>query len=211
METPLFIVFEGLDGSGTSTQANLLTDHYRRSERQVFLTTEPTSGPIGQQIRSAFSGRLRFSAIPETFDRQMAYLFAADRFDHLHNEIDGVLHKLQAGISVISTRYFFSSFAYHCNTDEDFKQVALLNSAFPNPDLTIYVDVPVETSVERLSKRSTLETYENEKKLRAVRANYDRIFADYKGLLLRVDGTKPADAIHQEIVATIDHYTGAFA
>lgn len=209
MGKPLFIVFEGLDGSGTSTQANLLTDYYRDSARQVFLTTEPTSGPIGQQIRSAFSGRLRFSEVPATFDRQMAYLFAADRFDHLHNEKDGVLHKLQAGISVISTRYFFSSFAYHCSTDEDFEQVTLLNSAFPNPDLTIYVDVPVDTSVERLSKRSTLETYENEKKLRAVRANYERIFSDYKGRLLRVDGTKSVDAIHREIVGTIDQTASA--
>ena len=198
--TGAFIVFEGLDGSGTSTQAARLRDHFQRLETPVSLTAEPTGGPIGQHIRSAFSGRLRFSSDPAIFDRQLAYLFAADRYDHLNNDFDGVLGKLATGTTVISTRYFFSSYAYHCTTDEDFESVKTLNSAFPDPDYTIYVDVPVEISLQRLSKRSSLETYENEQKLRKVKENYSRIFSEYKGRLLTVDGTRTEAEIHQAIV-----------
>ncbi|MET3855382.1 dTMP kinase [Rhizobium sp. OAE497] len=200
MKDSAFIVFEGLDGSGTSTQASRLYEYLRRLGTPVALTTEPSSGPIGQQIRSAFSGRLRFSSEASTFDRQMAYLFAADRFDHLNNDIDGILGQLKSGVKVISTRYFFSSFAYHCTSEDDFEIVRTLNSAFPNPDYTIYVDVPVEVSLERLAKRSSLDTYENEEKLRKVKDNYDRIFSSYHGRFLKVDGTLAELDIHKEIL-----------
>lgn len=200
MTSASFIVFEGLDGSGTSTQASRLNHYYREAGHAASLTTEPSSGPIGQQIRSAFSGRLQFSANAEIFDRQMAYLFAADRFDHLHNDNDGILNKIKAGTTIISTRYFFSSYAYHCKSDDDFKQIATLNAAFPDPDFTIYVDVPIKVSLKRLAKRSSLEIYENEKKLIQVKKNYARIFENYKGRLLRVDGTLPEETIHQMIV-----------
>jgi dTMP kinase len=203
--TALFIVFEGLDGSGTSTQSRLLADYLKTSgETRVHLTAEPSSGPIGQMIRTAMSGRLRFNQDEAAFDKQMAYLFAADRNDHLFNDTDGVVKLKQSGDHVISTRYFFSSYAYHCDTDEDFAFVRMLNAEFPDPDAVIYIDIAVDASTERLSERAHLDRYENSEKLTKVRRSYERGLACYSGPLLRVLGHEDPREIHDRIVAFID-------
>ena len=148
----MFIVFEGIDGSGTSTQAEMLNNYFLNNQKKCHLTSEPSSGPIGNMIRQAFKGRLNLSkgVNPyidggDLFDEQMAYLFAADRHDHLYNEIDGVIKLVNQDAIVISTRYYFSSYAYHCNSDADFELVTNLNSRFPKPDLVVYLDNTVDS------------------------------------------------------------------
>lgn len=201
---PLFIVFEGLDGSGTSTQSRMLLDHLRTVRGEpAHLTSEPSTGPIGQMIRSALSGRLAFSTDEAVYDQQLAYLFAADRHDHLWNDTDGVMRLLARGEHVVCTRYFFSSYAYHCRSDEDLAFVRSLNAKFPDPDAVIFIDVAVETSAERLAERAHLDRYESVEKLRLVRAAYEQSFEEYKGPLLRVEGTDAPDAIHARIVEFI--------
>lgn len=201
---PLFIVFEGLDGSGTSTQARMLVDHFRqvRGER-AHLTTEPSGGPIGQMIRNGLSGRLHFSADETVYDQQLAYLFAADRHDHLWNDTDGVMKMLASGEHVVCTRYFFSSYAYHCKDEEDLAFVQSLNTRFPNPDAVIFIDIEAETSTDRLAERPHLDRYESPAKLRQVRKAYDRSFRDYSGPLLNVTGTDDPASIHAAIVGFI--------
>jgi dTMP kinase len=197
---PLFIVLEGLDGSGSSTQARKLVEYLsKHSERKVRLTSEPSGGPVGQMIRTGMSGRLKFSSDKHQFDRQMAYLFAADRYDHLHNETDGILGHIQRGYTVVSTRYYFSSFAYHCDTADDFQLVRKLNEDFPHPDITIFLDVPVTTSVSRLNTRSHLDQYENATKLTVVRENYHKFFSTYSGKLLWLNGEGSEEEIHTTI------------
>ena len=189
---PIFVVLEGLDGSGTSTQARLLCEQLRmRYGKRVRVTSEPSSGPVGQMIRSSMSGRLRFSNTQAVFDRQMAYLFAADRHDHLYNDTDGVFKLIADGYFVISTRYFFSSYAYHCVNPEEFRFIHALNQSFPNPDATIYLDIDVETSIARLSERNHLDLYENPEKLRIVKANYSAIFSQYAGSFKILNGHLP--------------------
>jgi dTMP kinase len=202
---PLFIVFEGLDGSGTSTQSKMLLDHLRvaRGER-AHLTSEPSGGPIGQMIRSALSGRLTFSTDETVYDHQLAYLFAADRHDHLWNDADGVMRLLARGEHVVCTRYFFSSYAYHCRDADHLAFVRSLNAHFPDPDAVIFIDVPVETSAERLAERAHLDRYESVEKLELVRAAYGRSFEQYERPLLRVVGTDPPEAIHARIVDFIE-------
>lgn len=195
-----FIVFEGLDGSGTSTQAGMLEKQLIQEGRKCHLTSEPSSGPIGQMIRQAFKGRLRFSQMPSHFDQQMAYLFAADRFDHLYNDWDGVIPMLERGTTVISTRYFFSSYAYHCTKAEDWALINRLNAGFPNPDFLVYLRNPVEESVRRLQTRATLDTYETEDKLFQVRENYERILADYESPKMVIDATRAPQDIHETIL-----------
>lgn len=107
MKKGKFIVFEGLDGSGTSTQSQLLQNALLEKGEKVHLTCEPSPGPIGNMIRQAMQGRILFSKQDDEFDQQMAYLFAADRYDHLNNPVDGVLKLVNEGFYVISTRYFF--------------------------------------------------------------------------------------------------------
>lgn len=206
MKNPKFIVFEGLDGSGTSTQASLLEKHLNQKGLCCHLTSEPSAGPIGQMIRQAFKGRLCFSQVSEQFDQQMAYLFSADRFDHLYNEWDGIVTMLSRGMTVISTRYFFSSYAYHCTRDEDWALVERLNRDFPNPDILVYLRNPVDESVRRLQTRATLDSYETPDKLSQVSANYDRLLDRYPGRKVVIDATRPAQDIHEEIVQHLETF-----
>jgi dTMP kinase len=200
----LFIVFEGLDGSGSSTQARLLKDALSRELPKVYLTAEPSAGPVGQLIRLAMSHRVVFSDDEAADDRQLAYLFAADRYDHLHNKVDGVLKQMANGAVVISTRYYLSSFAYHCRTDDDFARVARLNEEFPPADLTFYIDCPVETCLRRIEQRQFVsEKYEHRAKLVSVRDNFEKALANYPHELHRLDGEAPPDDLHQQVLEIV--------
>lgn len=194
-----FIVLEGTDGSGTTTQASHLLEHLRGSGHSAVITSEPSDGPVGSLIRLAFKHRIQFAMSPEEFDTQMAYLFAADRHDHLYNQSDGVLSLLSRGITVISTRYYFSSLAYHVSTDEQEKIVLALNARFPPPDLTVYLDTPVEVSMQRIALRKHTDSYENETKLRLVQSRYRKIWQEFSGDLLIADGSQAPDITSHEI------------
>ena len=203
MNQKLFIVFEGIDGCGKTTQAELLKDYFANNNAQAVISPEPSSGIIGNLIRQALKRRVIFSNDRRLFDEQMAYLFAADRHDHLYNDIDGVFKLIKDNYHVISTRYYFSSLAYNCETVGKFDLIKKLNQAFPNPDLTIYIDLPVDVSLSRLAQRSTIEIYEQESKLTQVREQYQQIFNEYTGQAIAIDGTKSIQQIHQEITEFI--------
>lgn len=194
-----FIVFEGLDGSGSSTQASLLAARLMRSGFRVTSTSEPSSGPVGQLIRLSFSGRVVLPAERAVRDAHFAYLFAADRFDHLYNPTNGVLKDLAAGIDVVCTRYLFSSLAYNSETPEEEALIRRLNADFPMPDALIYLRGTVELSARRLAARTSLETYENNEKLSAVQRNYDRILDNYSGRKLIVDATLSRNVIADQV------------
>lgn len=203
MTKGLFIVFEGIDGSGTSTQATLLRDRLLANQSPAILTSEPSEGPVGNMIRQAMKGRLKFSSNAISFDKQMAYLFAADRHDHLYNDLDGIIKLISQGVHVISTRYFFSSYAYHVNDEESLLFVKKLNSEFPNPDVTVYLKNTVECSMKRIANRSYKDAYENERKLAQVGKNYDRIFSDYNGMVLTLDASLGIGMLHEKIYGHI--------
>lgn len=203
MNQKLFIVFEGIDSSGKTTQAELLKKYFLAQQEQVVISSEPSTGIIGNLIRQALKQRIIFSRDRHLFDEQMAYLFAADRHDHLYNDIDGVFKLIQDNYHVIGTRYYFSSLAYNCETQEKFAFIKKLNARFPNPDLTIYIDIPVEVSLARLQERSLKEVYETKQKLTKVREQYQQIFAEYDGKAIAIDGTQKVEAIHQQIVEFI--------
>lgn len=205
-----FIVFEGIDGSGTSTQSALLLNALQEKNIKCTTTCEPSDGPIGNLIRQIFKGRVTapHGKNPnklggDLFDEQMAYLFAADRHDHLYNEIDGVHSLLEKGVSVVCTRYIFSSIAYHCASENDFDFVHELNKNFPQPDIIIYLDNPITESIKRMEQRKFKDSYENEEKLNQAKQNYSRAIADYTGSIIQIAATKPIHEIHEEILEAI--------
>ena len=202
----LFIVFEGIDCSGKSTQASLLKEYFLSQNSQALLSPEPSSGLIGNLIREIMQKKKAiFAQDKKKFDEQMAYLFAADRYYHLYNEIDGVFKLINNHVHVITTRYYFSSLAYNCQTQEEFKFVSNLNKTFPNPDLVIYIDISIEEALTRLStNRYSKDIYENKNKLTRVRENYQNIFTNYDGLLLTLNGTQEQDYLHKQIVDFIN-------
>ncbi|MFF9564354.1 dTMP kinase [Leifsonia sp. NPDC014704] len=164
-----FIVFEGIDASGKSTQVAHLANWMRAAGRRVHVTAEPTTGPIGSLIRQAFSGRIPLD------DRVIAALFVADRIDHLTNDRDGVLGLLNSGVDVISDRYYLSSIAYH-SSDIDMDWIVRANELSTDlllPDLTIYLDITPTTALRRLQLRSQqADKFEVLERLVAAHKNY---------------------------------------
>ena len=197
-----FIVFEGIDGSGSSTQAQLLYDYCIANNRSAVLSPEPTSGKIGKLLREFLVGNDYFRD-RDLYDQQMAYLFTADRHYHLYNKIDGVKTLTQKNNHVITTRYYFSSLAYNAKNEQEYQFVSLLNQQFPPPDFLIYCDIPVDVALERIERRSTKEIYETKDKLIQVSNNFNRILENYSHSYLKVDATLSPEEIHQQILEYI--------
>jgi dTMP kinase len=198
---PFFIVFEGIDGSGTTTQANLLQAYFLDKGEAAVVSPEPSDGVIGRLIREAMQKDILPMQNKQQFDEQMAYLFAADRYYHLYNDRDGVFKRIhQEKTHVITTRYYFSSLAYNCNTPEEFTFVSQLNHRFPAPDLVIYLDIYPDISLQRIKNRAISEVYEKQDKLIKVRENFQTIFKDYQGNYLQIDAIEDIDTIHQKII-----------
>ena len=199
-----FIVFEGIDGSGTSTQARLLVAALRHRGYAAALTSEPSNGPVGHLIRQIHHGRLHVSNDPRQVDRALAYLFAADRFDHLHNQSDGVFTLIQNGTTVVSTRYWLSSFAYHVHDEDDYALVRSLNANFPPPDLTLFLECQPTEAICRISSSGRIpDRNENLETLRRVDLNYARALQSYAARLVRLIATTSEPLLHQEVLRVV--------
>ncbi len=198
MKKNLFIAFEGIDGSGKSTQVKLLQEKLIRAGQKVYCTAEPTDSPIGSLIKSIFRHQM------EADDKTIAALFVADRLDHLQNKKDGILKKMEEGFTVITDRYYFSSYAYH-GTHMPMDWVIAANSLSAEllrPDLTIYVDVSLEESMKRLKNgRNATERYETMENLRRVREKYFEAFEKLQATekIFVTDGNRDTDIIAGDI------------
>jgi dTMP kinase len=162
-----FIVLEGLDGAGTTTQAKLIHDWLIGVKGICTLTQEPSSGPAGVQLRTILTGRLKVDPLT------IAYVFAADRLDHLYNQKSGIKGQLEGGCHVICDRYYLSSLAYQ-SLDADMGWIYQLNSRCIQPDLTLFLDVSPETCWKRITaNRGThYEIFEELEKLREIDRRY---------------------------------------
>ena len=190
-----FIVLEGLDGAGTTTQMKLLADRLAREGTNHFATWEPTDGHVGKLIRSILHREV--PARPET----VALLFAADRNEHVHAPDIGIAARAARGETVVCDRYLFSSLAYQSQAcDPEF--VRSLNAGFPLPELLLFLDTPVEVCQERLASRGREELYDGHGFQSRVRAEYLRALERYHSSGMRIEripGDRPSSLIHGEI------------
>lgn len=203
----LFIVLEGPDGAGISTQTARLQAVLSQRGMKVVATKEPTSGPIGSVIRQALSHRFVYSDGEVIGNDVMALLFAADRLDHIRADI---LPRLEVGTHVICDRYRLSSYAYQGLTMGQ-EWVRTINSHSIEPDITFFIDVPPEVSQSRIASRGGhVELYETEERLRPVYGNYlsviEQLRAGGKNIVV-VDGTQEVEgvtgAILEKVVAMV--------
>jgi dTMP kinase len=142
---PLFIVLEGIDGSGTTTQLGLLARHLESRGRRVHPTHEPSRGPVGRLLREILLGGHRLPDGEPADGLATALLFAADRRDHLRREIEPAL---AGGLDVVSDRYLLSSLAYQAQEAER-DWVAGLARDLRTPDLTLLLDLPIANAAAR--------------------------------------------------------------
>lgn len=178
MKKNVFIALEGIDGSGKTTQIKLLAEHLEKAGHKVYTTFEPTDSPIGKMIRDIFSHRM------EADHKVIAGLFVADRLHHLLNKTDGILKKLEEGYTVLTDRYYLSSYAYHSvHMDMDWViQANAISAELLRPDLNVFIDLAPEISMERINRgRTSTEMYETLDNLKQVREKYFEAFEKVKG------------------------------
>ena len=195
-----FIVFEGIDGCGKSTQIKLLSESLAAKGRQVRLTAEPTSTDTGKMLREALSGRVERSAF------EMAALFTLDRIAHNVGK-GGIEEMLNAGCDVLSDRYYYSSLAYQGSLC-DFDWVKGMNVGCPairRPDLCIFLDLSPKQALSRIGKRGEAkEIYEKEETLTLFRDTFLRVFASLDDNVAIIDASGSADEVAARVLAAVE-------
>lgn len=215
--TPWFIVLEGLDGAGTTTQSERLARALRSQGRQCHQTCEPSRGPIGEMIRQML--RLEIGIEDEQGGLRpvgretLALLFAADRLHHVEAEIEPALKE---GAVVISDRYYHSSLVYQGDIDPgdgegegekvDYDWVRQINGRARVPDLTIFLEAPVELCLERLQARQSFEIYETREKLTRLERRYAEVMEmlEKEGQrILRLDASLSRESLTERILGAL--------
>lgn len=199
-----FIVFEGIDGAGTTTQLEIL----KSKAPGLLFTAEPTSSETGKFLRKMLKGEIQVT------NETAAYIFAADRNEHINgayiieqnNLITGIKSACENGKIVVSDRYLFSSLAYQ-STGCSPEIPRTLNKFFPLPRLLFFFDIDPEISLKRISSRGQKEIYEKIDFLKKTREEYEKAIAEYDGKgmkIVRIDATLDKEKISQKIEKEID-------
>jgi len=186
-----FIVIEGLDGSGQSTQAGFLKDFLLEGGKDVVLTKEPTlDSESGKKIRQTLD------KILEIEPRELQKLFTQDRKEHLERLI---IPALKAGKMVISDRYFFSTFAYGVSDGLDLDELIKMNDEFLLPDLTLVLKVSPQVCVARIERRGEgVKLFEKKEKLEKVWPTYEILPNKFENVYM-IEGEKTKEEVFSQI------------
>jgi len=197
-----FVVFEGLDGSGTTTQIGILERFFlqnRLSMPPFHITFEPTNGSIGKLLRSLLKGEEILKA--ET----TALLFAADRNEHVFGS-EGIAERCKRGEFVACDRYLLSSLVYQGITCGE-ELPASLNKSFPAPELLIFLDIKPETALDRIAFRAQKEIYENLAFQKKAGERYKTLLPEFASRGVRVeiiDASLPPDEVARQVWGAIE-------
>lgn len=197
MAQPLFIVFDGIDGNGKSTQAQLLKEYLERKGYELFMTSEPSKGEHGQKIENILRRREAASLTKEKW----LELFTLDRKDNVH-EIIGALRE---GKIVICDRYYYSTLAYQLQ-EEDWQSYS---SKFLKPNITFILDVPAEVALERIKEKYKITGekkgfFEKIKILKEVRKKFLLLPNYLNDNIKIIDGTRTIKTVFEDIKKEID-------
>ena len=199
-----FIVFEGIDGAGKTTQMNLLAKRLESDGRKIYTTAEPTVSLTGGMLRDALAG------ISDKTSCEMAAMFVLDRIFHNVNPVNGIEKMLSDGYDVICDRYYYSSMAYQ-GSFTDMHWVAKMNLDCPEirrPDVCIFLDLLPEQSLERISNgtRAFTEIYETKEKLSAVRDSFYRAFDMVKDTdnVVKINAYASIEEVSDEIYTAVE-------
>ncbi|MBR0032107.1 MAG: dTMP kinase [Treponema sp.] len=193
-----FVVFEGIDGAGTSTQIKLLQNSEHSGKFDF--SAEPGTAETGRFLRKVLSGEIELDT------RTTAYLFAADRAEHIYAK-GGIAQKAASGKICVSDRYLFSSIAYQGVTCGE-ELPRLINSPFPLPEILFFFKIDPEISLARIGGRGTKEIYEKIDFLKETEKRYEKIIDEYRNIgersegmrVIILDAAKPAEEVNLEII-----------
>ncbi|MDD4028749.1 MAG: dTMP kinase [Caldisericia bacterium] len=202
MNSGLFIVFEGIDGCGKSTQIGFLENWLHRHQLSFQITKEPTDSSIGKMIQSSLTkNENEFSPLVQLL------LFTADRLHHVEQMKNWML----SGTHVICDRFLDSTFAYQASTEmlrDVFEYHEKGIAQILLPDITFFLDVPVDVSLKRVYSRGRVECFENESFLTDVRKRYFERIHTHPEKYYIINGNAPANVVFSDILRYISMYIG---
>lgn len=202
-----FLVLEGLDGAGTTTQSRRLAERLRATGRRVHVTAEPSAGPLGGLARLVLSRRLGGApGSASGFDPgALALLFAADRLDHVAAEI---APRLDAGEDVVCDRFTLSSLAYQSLTCGDVAWVEAVNARARTPDLTLFLRVTPEVALaRRAAETGAAELFEVPAFQREVALAYEAAMERLRRRgerVVAIDGERPVEEVTAALAAAVE-------
>ena len=204
-----FIVVEGLDGTGKTTQIKILADYIRGKGRDVEITAEPTSHPTGKLIRRILSGE-----VPSD-PWALASLFLSDRIIHNINPEDGIEKMLSEGKTVISDRYYYSTFSYQGH-ETDLQWAMDMHFVCPEirkPDLVLFLTMSPERCIERIRANrpdDAIEIYENTESLTKISRQFDTVFEKLRDRenIVYIDAWGTIKEVSQRLFDAYDRYCG---
>ena len=191
-----FIVFEGIDGTGKSTQINRLADVLLKMGHDVVVTREPTEGVFGQRIRALYQNRSAVSAADELD------LFIKDRHEHIETLINP---SLEAGKIVLCDRYFLSTAAYQGAAGCSPETILAHHRFAPEPDLAIIIEVPPQICIGRIIEKrgDQLNDFEQLESLKKVDSIFKQMDLPY---LQRIDGSLAEEEVHRQVRGLIQRF-----
>ena len=203
-EKGLFIVIEGVDGSGKTTQSKMLSEYLRSLGRQVHHTCEPTESGLGGMVRDGLG------AEHVRTTEELAAMFLADRVAHNVSPKSGIGMYIESGTDVVCDRYYYSSLAYQ-GIDGDFDWVADMNLNCPvirKPDICIFIDLDPKKCLEHIrAGRSHFEIYEeNAQIIEDTRRRYEKVFDLLKERdnVVVVDGSRTVEKVFADVKSAVD-------
>ena len=200
-----FIVFEGLDGTGKTTQIRLLAEYLGRKGESVFTDVEPSGLPTGRFLRRLLAGD--FPSSPWA----TAALFLADRINQNTDVQNGIQARLAAGNTVLLDRYYYSTFAYQ-GYATDMRWAMDIHFGCPEitkPDLTLFLTMPPEKCLARITANRAadeMEIYETMETLTAVSRQFDAVFDALKDRdhIVYIDADGSVDEVHRRITEAVE-------
>jgi dTMP kinase len=196
---PLFIVFEGIDGAGKTTQAARLAARLEREGIPVRRFAEPTQGKYGQEIRR------RAREGPPLAPREELDLFLKDRAEHVAQNVTPALERREA---IVQDRSFLSTVAYQGAREGlglEVEGLIALHDAMPKPDVVVLLDLPVAAGLARVQSRGKSDAFEDAAFLERVLENFRRLVGRVAGThVRRVDAAREPDVVERAVWSEVE-------
>lgn len=191
----LFIVFDGLDGSGKGEMVKSLKDYLAKNKKlKILVTKEPTNGQYGKQIKKI----LKKEKDPKVSAEKCLQLFVKDREKHLAKEIESFLEKENA--VVICDRYYYSTIAFQHTQGVAIEKVIFDNMSFRTPDIAFILDLPAEMALERIGERGEKkEKFEQLEFMKELRQNFLKLKDELDDNIKIIDASKPKEEVFGQI------------
>ena len=199
----LFIVFDGMDGTGKSTQVSLLHEYIFKLDKsiRILTTREPTYGKYGTQVRKMLSTHKD----PYSDSDKLLDLYVKDREDHLNNLIKPFLKKDGANTSIVlCDRYYYSTIAYQHTQGIPLNKLISMNKKFLKPDLALILDLHPETALHRIGKERAIEKFEKLEFMKDLRKTFHSLPGLLTDNMKIIDTSDAEDETFAKIKKAVD-------